>query len=90
MIRKQIYIGPEQDVVLKQWARDLGLSEAELIRRCLSGLGRRVAQAPVDSRAWEDELAFVHARAQTLPAQDGKRSWTREELYEERIARVLP
>ena len=32
MVRKQIYVRPEQDEVLKQKAEGLGISEAELIR----------------------------------------------------------
>ena len=35
MIRKQLYIDPQQDAALKRKARDLGLSEAELVRRAL-------------------------------------------------------
>jgi hypothetical protein len=35
MIRKQLYIDPRQDAALKRKARDLGLSEAELVRRAL-------------------------------------------------------
>ena len=36
MIRKQLYITPEQDRALKQQSRALGLSEAELVRRALN------------------------------------------------------
>jgi hypothetical protein len=35
MIRKQLYIDPHQDALLKRKARELGLSEAELVRRAL-------------------------------------------------------
>lgn len=34
-MRKQIYIEPEQENLLKQLAQQAGLSEAELIRRAL-------------------------------------------------------
>jgi CO/xanthine dehydrogenase Mo-binding subunit len=89
MIRKQIYIDPAQDVLLKQRARALGVSEAELIRRCLTDIGRSAVDIPVDWRAWEDELAFIQERAQSQPAREGRRGWTREELYEERVTRLL-
>ena len=40
MIRKQLYITREQDRSLKRKARELGLSEAELVRRAIDGLDR--------------------------------------------------
>jgi len=89
MIRKQIYIDPEKDALLKQRARELGVSEAELIRRCLHDIERQAAAISVDQRAWEEELAFMRARAQTVPSRQGHRTWTREALYAERTDRVL-
>ena len=38
MIRKQLYIGEEHERALKQRAKELGISEAELVRRLLDGL----------------------------------------------------
>ena len=35
MIRKQVYIEPEQDERLKEWAEETGKSEAEIIRQAL-------------------------------------------------------
>ncbi len=89
MIRKQIYIDPAQNTLLKQRARALGVSEAELIRRCLADISHSAVDIPVDWRAWQDELAFIQERARSLPALGGQRSWRREELYEERITRLL-
>ena len=40
MIRKQIYLEPSQEHLLKQRANELGVSEAELIRRCLATIAR--------------------------------------------------
>ena len=54
MIRKQIYIDPAQNTLLKQRARALGVSEAELIRRCLADIGHSAVDIPVDWRAWQD------------------------------------
>lgn len=36
MIRKQIYIEPAQEANLKEQARSLGLTEAEVIRRAIN------------------------------------------------------
>ncbi len=35
MVRKQLYIDPTQDAALKRKAKELGVSEAELVRRAL-------------------------------------------------------
>jgi hypothetical protein len=38
VIRKQLYISDEHERALKARARELGVSEAELVRRMLDGL----------------------------------------------------
>ena len=38
VVRKQFYISEEQERALKARARELGISEAELVRRMLDGL----------------------------------------------------
>jgi hypothetical protein len=90
MIRKQIYLEPAQDVILRQRAQELGVSEAALIRRCLDLVGQQAVPLPRDRQAWADELAFLQHRAQTIPGRAGRRGWTREELYAERLDHVSP
>ena len=85
MVRKQIYVEPHQEEALKSRARELKLSEAELIRQ---GVDLALAQgisSPIDTKAWEAELTFIEERAK-ISALDGKRTWTREELYEDRLS----
>lgn len=84
MVRKQIYIEPEQEELLKRRARELGVSEAELIRQGIDQVSHVLAALPLDREAWQDELAFIRKRARSQKALGGQRSWTREELYEER------
>jgi len=84
MVRKQIYIEPKQEKLLKQRARELGVSEAELIRQGIDQVSHVLAALPLDREAWQDELAFIRKRARSQKALGGQRSWTREELYEER------
>jgi hypothetical protein len=86
MIRKQVYIEPRQDKLLKRWAEESGRTEAEIVREALdrwlaSEHRRQEAQA-----AWEEERAFIESRIAEGPLPGG-RSWTREELYEERLSR---
>ena len=89
MIRKQIYLHAEQKALLKQWAEALGISEAEMIRRCLDDVQRHVVRPSVDWRAWEDELMFLRTRAERLEAQPQPRTWTREALYTEQTQHLL-
>ena len=88
MIRKQIYIEPEQEELLKRKAKTLGLSEAELIRQAIANFASVATSLPRDRQAWERELAFIQERARCLPDLGGKRTWTREQLYEERLERL--
>jgi hypothetical protein len=87
MVRKQIYIEPEQEEYLKRRAETLGISEAEIIRRKLSAPERPGISKPRNPKAWQEELAFIKRRAKELPALNKPRTWTREELYEERLGR---
>lgn len=87
MVRKQIYLEAEQAERLQRRAKELGVSQADLIRRCLDQLDRVRRALPVDRKAWQDELTYIRERAGTQTALDRQRHWTREELYEERLQR---
>ena len=80
MLRKQIYVEPEQDAALKRRARQTGASEADLIRQALD---RHLAALPPhrDLRAWDEERAFIEDLMSRGPVAGG-RAWTREELHE--------
>ena len=87
MIRKQLYIGEEHDRVLKQRAREFGVSEAELVRRLLDGLvveegGGALAGAEATS-ALEDFFAETDRTSETHGFPEGYR-FERNELYEDR------
>ena len=87
MIRKQIYISDDHERALKIKAREVGVSEAELIRGLLdrllldsegsgqASLGR--AQAALDFLAATDEISASHRFAEDY-------RFDREELYEDR------
>ncbi|MCI0441560.1 MAG: hemin-degrading factor [Chloroflexi bacterium] len=86
-IRKQIYIEPEQDQMLKRQAKKLGISEAELIRRCIDQAIALTPSAPRDLEAWKEAKEFIKKRMSMSVPQTG-RTWTREEIYEERLKRL--
>lgn len=89
MIRKQLYISDEHERALKARARELGVSEAELVRRMLDGLllggegwtgllaGAGAAEALEGFLEDADRLAESHG----FP--EGYR-FDRDELYEDR------
>ena len=83
MIRKQIYIGKEQDVMLKMAARSHGVSQAELIRR---GIGRGIAdiaELPAgDDLAWRKAMIVMKERSRKSDITGKKRTWKREDLHD--------
>ncbi len=81
MLRKQVYIEPEHERLLKARSAALGVTEAELIRQSLESLGRQVHATGVDPESWQAELSFLKQRA-SLKSPQGKRTWTRESLHE--------
>lgn len=81
MIRKQIYIEARQEALLKQLARDLKLSEAELIRQGIDRWFESEVQISPSIKAWEEIKSFI-LRRMALGSVKGKRRWVREDVYE--------
>lgn len=87
MIRKQLYITEGQDEVLKDQARELGISEAELARRALSEfLSERSPKATTRPEALETLLDRTQSLSEKHRLPSGYR-FDREDLYSERIGR---
>ncbi len=84
MVRKQLYIEPEQDELLKRLSKELGVTEAALMRRALDSLVEP-GEEDARQRALQELFAFIEERMQRFKdvPQTG-RTWTREELYEDR------
>jgi len=88
VVRKQLYISDEHDRALKARARELGVSEAELVRRMMDGLlldgagwsglaGASAAGALEDFLEEADRLAESHRFADDY-------LFSRDELYGDR------
>lgn len=86
MIRKQVYIQAEQQKRLKRLAKQRGVSEAAVVREGVDLALARGEEGILDPQAWEEELAFMRERDK-LPTTGGKRTWTRDELYADRLSR---
>ena len=86
MVRKQLYISEEHERALKARARELGVSEAELVRRMLDGLllagegGRGLAGAGA-AEALEGFLEEADRLAESHRFPEGYLFY-RDELYE--------
>ncbi len=83
MIRKQIYIAPEQDHRLKKIARELKTTEASIIRQGLDRLFTVGVHSVQDLDIWEHELAFIKKRTR-LKMPHPKRVWRRADIHERR------
>jgi len=88
MVRKQLYISDEQERALKARAGELGVSEAELVRRMLDGLllGGEGGRGPTGTRAAEALEGFLQEAdrlAESHRFPEGYR-FDRDELYDDR------
>ncbi len=86
MIRKQVYLERDQDRLLKQRSKMLGVTESDLIRQGIIQLSQQPVATPLDRQAWQAELKFIKRRGR-LKADIHARRWTRRELYDERLGR---
>jgi len=80
-VRKQVYIEPHQEAILKRLAREQGITEAEIIRRAIDQHTRVLRFPQRDLRVWEQERAFIQSLIQQGPVS-GKRTGRREDLHE--------
>jgi len=88
MVRKQLYISEEHERALKARARELGVSEAELVRRMLDGLlldeeGRAGLAGAGAGDALEGFLKEADRMAESHRFPEGY-VFYRDELYEDR------
>lgn len=79
-IRKQIFLGADQNEPLKRLARRTGRSEAAIIREAIET--RLAAERQADA-AWE---ALLDRWRQASHGQE-TRSWSRDAIYEERLGK---
>jgi predicted DNA-binding protein len=86
MVRKQVYIEPRQETQLKQRAAETGMSEAEIIRQAIDHWLEEEARRQRAAEAWEKARVLMEDRY-AQGAVPGGRTWTRDELYAERMGR---
>ena len=82
MVRKQVYIEPRQDELLKRIASATGATEAEIIRQAID---QYAAQALTRARrldAWKRQRAFIQELIDQGPIEGGGRTWRRSDAYD--------
>lgn len=89
MIRKQIVIDAEREKTLARLAKERGMSQSELIRLAIDEMvaaeEERAADEARKAEAHEWLMAFFEKGVHLgMVDENGKKTWTREELYEER------
>ena len=83
MVRKQVYIGTEQDRRLKRKAREQGVSVSELVRRGIDLVTLYEPRNFADNQTQQHDLHFQQER-ERIAALGKTRGWTREDLYDRR------
>jgi hypothetical protein len=82
MVRKQVYLEPEQDERLKQLSKHLGVTEAELIRHGVDFVTQGAGELDRGG-AWKELLALIETRARQFSEGGSTVKFNREELYAE-------
>ena len=80
-VRKQIYIKPQQEQILKRLAELRRDSEAEIIRQAIDEYTRVIRFPARDLTAWKEEKEYIR-ELMDKGVIEGKRTWRREDLYE--------
>ena len=80
MVRKQVYIEEHQERRLKQRAKLLGVTEAQLIRQSLDRGLEEVSPRRPDPVAWARIERYLATR-RTKPGTAATGRWTRDELH---------
>ncbi len=82
LIRKQLYITKRQESILKVKAKELGVTEAEIVREALDKAAYQIAYPRNSMEKWQEELSFINERIAGRQTNQTERAWKREDLYD--------
>jgi hypothetical protein len=85
-VRKQIYIEPQQEALLKELKASTGMSEAEIIRESIAQHAHQLRGPRPIAAAWKEEREFISRLIEMGPVPGG-RTWRREDLYDRKVLR---
>jgi len=86
MVRKQLYIAPEHEEKLKHLADALGITEAEVVRRAISGL--RLPADKATSAEWQQALDTLERLLSRVPPASESLGHSPADLYRDYRRRV--
>lgn len=81
LVRKQFYISKNHDALLKERAKELGTTEAELVRQAIEGQLGKIKFPRRILSTWQAESKFIQELMSGGPAS-GRRTWNRDDLYD--------
>jgi predicted DNA-binding protein len=79
MVRKQLYIEAEHDEKLKQLSADLGVTEAEVIRRAIDGL--RLDEDSLSANELRAALETLEKLTRRSAPTENSLGWSRADIY---------
>lgn len=82
LIRKQLYITRSQEKMLKIKAKEMGLTEAEIVREAIDKAAYRVEYPRNSVEKWQEELSFINELIANRQVDQKKRTWKRKDLYD--------
>jgi predicted transcriptional regulator len=86
MVRKQILIEDEQERTLERLSSELDMSQSEVVRQAIDDFAERIAREDERQAAWRRLMhMFENASDLGLVDDNGNRTWTREDLYRDRL-----
>ncbi len=81
LVRKQFYISKKHDAMLKERAKVLGTTEAELVREAIEAQLGKIRFSRKHLQQWQEEKKFIRELIGKGPAKGG-RTWKRDDLYD--------
>ena len=81
LIRKQFYITKNQEMLLKEKAKELGIAEAELVRQSLNAQLEKIVFSRQPLAVWQKEREFIK-ELMAKGYENSERKWKRDELYD--------
>ena len=82
LIRKQLYITRRQESYLKLRAKEMSVTEAEIVREALDKAAYQIEYPRNAMEKWQEELSFINERIASRKTIKKERAWKREDLYD--------
>ena len=68
--------------MLKIKAKEMGLTEAEIVREAIDKAAYRVEYPRNSVEKWQEELSFINELIANRQVDQKKRTWKRKDLYD--------